>query len=102
MRIPDLLWQQMEPALREQILALKCKIRESKLPPKPSTPPHTTQTQTSGIPAQYPSKTPKTTLANLVQSFSNFGVDTMVDEDTDEDEIMTCHANMLSSIPTSL
>ena len=106
--IPDAIWREMEPELREKIMEIRKKLRDQKpsslnnksytpnSSSKPSVPtPNTTSSTTPQVPDQYPSMKPVTTMAHLVNSVANFGLEDGSDDDTDDDILPTSMAFMV-------
>ena len=86
LRVPDALWKEMEPTLKEKINEVKQKIHEQRKREEPK--------QQGGIPTQYPSmkkaivvdkieESPKETMAELCQRLGEY---TLADEDLEENE----------------
>ena len=78
--IPDVIWNELEPMLKDKINEIRAKVRENrKQKEKP---------KSEKLPNQYPSMKTKETLANLVSSVANLGLDDF-DNETDDDMMVS-------------
>ena len=85
--IPQSIWDELEPAIKERVLEIKKKLKEkANNIPKAE--------QTSKIPDQYPTKKIQDHVANLCSSLADLGVEGK-DESTD-DEAITSFAYMVT------
>lgn len=86
LHIPQLIWNELEPAIKEKILEAKEKAK-AKQANKVKPP--------SKIPDQYPTKKTQNSTINLCSSLADLGIED--DESSTDDEALTSNVFMVSS-----
>ena len=88
MHIPALIWNEIEPSIREKLLEAKARVKEKQNNrPKP--------TSVAKIPDQYPTKKTQDHVINLCSSIADLGIEG--EDDSTDDEAITFHAFMTIS-----